>query len=589
MCLCSLFTYYKILFNLNTVVYIYLMDEMNLCSCCLRSAPDKDLTTPYIHLGKIEIYSNMLKDCFDIQLTLASDSCGTCLVCVGRLQDASDFKLQVQHSQAELQARLNGATIAADVKPTHKVEKDEDDDDNMLFDALRKPVVKLEQVSEYENETVSDTHPVPDFASAMDGDVTDDEASEAGSTDAADAEASPAAVSLCAKEQLALGCSVRLERLRDSPRASQPRPVTSHREPSQPRPVTSHREPSQPCPVTSHREPSQPCPMTSHREPNPARSVKKKLIKKDIPTGSTFDIPITDNSSIVTVVPSGKVKIYSCEICCKDYTTKFNLIRHINTHSIVRSPHTTQVHSTHTTQELYECNICQKKFKYKNNMNVHKRIHLKDKPYECSSCEKRFAQKSYLIAHIRIHTGQKPYKCKICNKAFVESTNLRRHQIVHTGDKRYSCKICETQFTQKSSLLVHLRRHEGYKPFKCDICHKQFVGRSDIVSHLRTHSGYSRPKAPRERNYCCEICGKKFESQYALKRHQTIHMDVKIKPYTCEICKKHMARKYELTAHMKIHEGHIYTCEVCNKSYTSNRALTRHKRDQANKPNTHQI
>ncbi|XP_048001266.1 uncharacterized protein LOC125238028 [Leguminivora glycinivorella] len=76
---------------------------MDSCRCCLQCPPDKDLTTPYIHLGKTEIYLEMLQDCFDIKLPMdGSGSCGICSACVGRLRDASDFKLQVQRSQAEL-------------------------------------------------------------------------------------------------------------------------------------------------------------------------------------------------------------------------------------------------------------------------------------------------------------------------------------------------------------------------------------------------------------------------------------------------------------------------------------------------------
>ncbi|XP_063542363.1 uncharacterized protein LOC134750989 [Cydia strobilella] len=81
------------------------MEMMHACRCCLRCPPDKDLTTPYAHLGRTEIYADMIKECFDINLVVGgSGSCGICSACVGRLRDASDFKLQVQRSQAELQA-----------------------------------------------------------------------------------------------------------------------------------------------------------------------------------------------------------------------------------------------------------------------------------------------------------------------------------------------------------------------------------------------------------------------------------------------------------------------------------------------------
>ncbi|XP_063369819.1 uncharacterized protein LOC134658142 [Cydia amplana] len=108
------------------------MDVTHACRCCLRGAPDKDLTTPYTHLGKTEIYADLIKQCFDIHLVVGgSGSCGICSMCVGRLRDASDFKLQVQRSQAELQALL--------VKAEFAVKSELADDgavDDSVFDSL---------------------------------------------------------------------------------------------------------------------------------------------------------------------------------------------------------------------------------------------------------------------------------------------------------------------------------------------------------------------------------------------------------------------------------------------------------------------
>ncbi|XP_063544831.1 uncharacterized protein LOC134753000 [Cydia strobilella] len=85
------------------------MDVTRACRCCLRCPPDKDLTTPYTHLGNTEIYADMIKQCFDINLAVGGPgSCGICSTCVGRLRDASDFKLQVQRSQEELQSYTQG-------------------------------------------------------------------------------------------------------------------------------------------------------------------------------------------------------------------------------------------------------------------------------------------------------------------------------------------------------------------------------------------------------------------------------------------------------------------------------------------------
>ncbi|XP_063369924.1 uncharacterized protein LOC134658243 [Cydia amplana] len=116
------------------------MDVTHACRCCLRCPPDKDLTTPYTHLGKTEIYGHIIKECFDIHLVVGgSGSCGICSMCVGRLRDASEFKLQVQRSQAELQARTQGASQVKGEEPPVKPEMLEEDltPDEILHDMLR--------------------------------------------------------------------------------------------------------------------------------------------------------------------------------------------------------------------------------------------------------------------------------------------------------------------------------------------------------------------------------------------------------------------------------------------------------------------
>ncbi|XP_047985547.1 uncharacterized protein LOC125225747 isoform X3 [Leguminivora glycinivorella] len=132
------------------------MDVMHACRCCLLCPPDKDLTTPHTHLGKTEIYADMIEECFDIHLQLAvggSGSSGICSACVGRLRDASDFKLQVQRSQAELQARTQGASHVKEEDSAVKYENSEmldtDDTDETCGPVPgEEPAVKSEALDE---------------------------------------------------------------------------------------------------------------------------------------------------------------------------------------------------------------------------------------------------------------------------------------------------------------------------------------------------------------------------------------------------------------------------------------------------------
>lgn len=83
-------------------------------------------------------------------------------------------------------------------------------------------------------------------------------------------------------------------------------------------------------------------------------------------------------------------------------------------------------------KNYFPCKICSKVFSYNRNLNVHLRIHSKEKPYVCEICSKRFSQSAHLKTHLGIHTNERPYVCEICSKAFSLKGSLNLHYRTHT-------------------------------------------------------------------------------------------------------------------------------------------------------------
>ncbi|XP_047471705.1 broad-complex core protein isoforms 1/2/3/4/5-like isoform X8 [Penaeus indicus] len=49
------------------------------------------------------------------------------------------------------------------------------------------------------------------------------------------------------------------------------------------------------------------------------------------------------------------------------------------------------------------------------------------RPFSCNFCDSRFKTKQHLTQHQRLHTGEKPYSCLYCQARFTQMTPLKRH------------------------------------------------------------------------------------------------------------------------------------------------------------------
>jgi uncharacterized Zn-finger protein len=131
----------------------------------------------------------------------------------------------------------------------------------------------------------------------------------------------------------------------------------------------------------------------------------------------------------------------------------------------------------------HKCETCKKRFISPSKLNIHERIHSKEKPFACDQCQMNFSNKSNFSRHKRVHTGEKPFHCDECPKKFSHSFNLTSHKRVHTGEKPFNCDICQMKFRYLASVTKHQRIHSGDKPYQCDICLMKFSLSSNLTRH----------------------------------------------------------------------------------------------------------
>ncbi|CAG9322370.1 unnamed protein product [Blepharisma stoltei] len=88
------------------------------------------------------------------------------------------------------------------------------------------------------------------------------------------------------------------------------------------------------------------------------------------------------------------VTMYCCMYpgCNKNYSTKFNLRRHVNI--------------VHLTNKKHACQKCLRCFASSQNLKEHMHIHSGIKPFVCPICRTKFRQTSQLTVHRRSHQDE---------------------------------------------------------------------------------------------------------------------------------------------------------------------------------------
>ena len=183
------------------------------------------------------------------------------------------------------------------------------------------------------------------------------------------------------------------------------------------------------------------------------------------------DVALTEDHARIHNDP----RPFKCADCGKSFGDHASLQRHIR---------------LHTGERRYSCKLCGARFTWAASLKTHtyrRHSSTDNLPFHCSQCSKSFLSQYSLNVHMRIHTRERPYICPLCGKAFKYDTHLKRHLNSHSGIKPHQCHICGKTFTQMSSVKLHMRIHSEEKPFLCEFCGKMFTQKGSMQTHLLTH------------------------------------------------------------------------------------------------------
>lgn len=301
------------------------------------------------------------------------------------------------------------------------------------------------------------------------------------------------------------------------------------------------------------------------------------------------------------------VEGFDCTFCGESFESSDELSKH------VLGNHRAEVEESLTTDDFFECWMCEKVFKSQAILDVHLKSHVNNaamkktaaKKHGCDICSKFFETPSKLLRHMSVHRDvlepedlppQKPkqfhYACSVCEKPIETPSKLERHMRVHDDKNKlytginqhrpHACLHCDQRFWDAVKLERHSILHSedlnmskinhplGHM-FTCVICLTQIPDFEDCINHMKSHREEYGESSP----VSCKLCSKVYPRISSLIRHARVH--VENATHECIHCGKKMGLGDDLIEHMLRHQGFKpYVCKICNKSFLKSHKLKQH-------------
>ncbi|OCT77193.1 zinc finger protein ZFAT [Xenopus laevis] len=188
-----------------------------------------------------------------------------------------------------------------------------------------------------------------------------------------------------------------------------------------------------------------------------------------------------------------KEKPYKCSLCTYASAIKANLSVHMRKHtgekfscdyctfSCLSKGHL-KVHIERVHKKIKQhCRFCKKKYSDIKNLIKHiKETHdLLDKKVQETFDELRLLT--------REGKRQLLYDCQICERKFKNELERDRHMLVHGDERPFACELCDHGATKYQSLELHIRKHPFV--YVCSFCCKKFVSTVRLTAHIKdSHS-----------------------------------------------------------------------------------------------------
>jgi hypothetical protein len=255
----------------------------------------------------------------------------------------------------------------------------------------------------------------------------------------------------------------------------------------------------------------------------------------------------------------GFINVYSCSACDEDFLSFAKLTAHM------------KYHIPGAEKPKHACTVCARKFFTAGALEHHVKMHSY-KPEKCEICQKIYKNKNMLALHKLTHSTTKMHPCQYSNRKFVFASSLEQHLIAdHISELQFLCKGCNKVFNSKVELITHRKSHPNVSfkqkvkcsEYLCYICGDVFDTFHKLKSHDKQfHESSKKQQKSNFKNpskyicmYMCEVCGKIFKYHALLRNHAVVHQERK-EQFMCEICGVVWKNRWLLQKHQISHSSH---------------------------------
>lgn len=316
----------------------------------------------------------------------------------------------------------------------------------------------------------------------------------------------------------------------------------------------------------------------------PKKNVSLEALMKNLKTcGSDIEVKLAETIRIarLTLFVKDKSSKVECPLCGDSF---HEILGHLNRHASRPAFNCDKCDMSFTWKGRlldhrmvehkvgYACEVCNKRFKRKENIRIHMLTHETQGKFVCSTCGYVTKRRQCLTIHMMRHEDKWLCRCTICNKGFQSYATLQQHMNNHTGERPFTCDICGRNYGNSNTLWKHSRMYhpeQFQNIFKCKKCKKFFMRERSLREHVvKYHS--------KGDHFDCDICTKTFTTENSLMIHKRTHSNER--PFTCKICDGAFTALRYLTKHMGVHKLKNFKCRFCYKKFVQEDNLMNHER-----------